>query len=59
MLRPLRDFVCIKPIPYKHSFLYVAGILLGKGEVIGGGSWQKDAPQVALPWERIRNGWMR
>ena len=37
MLRPLRDFVCIKPIPYKHSFLYVAGILLRKGEVIAVG----------------------
>ena len=33
-MKPLRDWVCIKPIEYKHSFLHVTGILLRKGTVV-------------------------
>lgn len=36
-IRPLRDFVCVKPIEFKHAFLYVAGIQLRKGHVIAVG----------------------
>jgi co-chaperonin GroES (HSP10) len=33
-VRPLRDWVCIRPMAYTHEFLYVTGITLRKGEVI-------------------------
>lgn len=37
MLKPLRDWVCIRPLEYTHEFLYVTGIMLRKGEVIAVG----------------------
>lgn len=36
-IRLLRDFVCVKPIEFKHAFLYVAGIQLRKGHVVAVG----------------------
>lgn len=36
-VRPLRDWVCIKPIEYKHSFLHVEGVQMRKGHVVAVG----------------------
>lgn len=46
-VRPLRDWVCIAPIEYKHGFLYVAGILLRKGTVIAVGPGRRIRRKVA------------
>lgn len=40
-IMPLRDFVCVKPIEFKHAFLYVAGIQLRKGHVIAVGAGRR------------------
>jgi hypothetical protein len=50
MLRPLRDWVCIEPIEYKHSFLFVAGIALRKGKVIATGPGRRMRRR--LPYRR-------
>lgn len=47
---PLRDFVCIAPIEYQHSFLYIAGILLRKGTVIAVGPGRRLRRK--LPYRR-------
>lgn len=47
---PLRDFVCIAPIEYQHSFLYIAGILLRKGAVIAVGPGRRLRRK--LPYRR-------
>lgn len=46
-IRPLRDWVCIKPIEYKHSFLYIAGIQLRKGYVVAVGPGRRLRRKVA------------
>lgn len=47
-IRPLRDRVAIKPIEYKHSVLYVAGIELRKGIVVAVGPGRRIRRRI--PW---------
>lgn len=50
MLKPLRDWVCIRPLEYTHEFLYVTGIMLRKGEVIAVGPGRRLRRR--LPYRR-------
>ena len=47
-LRPLRDRVVIKPIEYKHSILFVAGIELRKGLIVAVGPGRRV--KRLIPW---------
>jgi co-chaperonin GroES (HSP10) len=47
-LRPLRDRVVIKPLEFKHSILYVAGIELRKGTVVAVGPGRRLKRRI--PW---------
>lgn len=48
-LRPLTDRVIIRPLEYKHSFLYVAGIELRKGVVVAVGPGRRM--RRLIPWK--------
>lgn len=45
-VRPLRDWICVRPLEYKHEFLYVAGIKLSKGVVIAVGPGRRMRRKV-------------
>jgi co-chaperonin GroES (HSP10) len=47
-IRPLRDRVLIRPIAYKHTTLFVAGIELRKGEVLAVGPGRRLKRRI--PW---------
>jgi hypothetical protein len=36
-VRPLRDWICVRPLEYKHPILYVQGITLSRGIVVAVG----------------------
>lgn len=46
-VRPLRDWVCVKPIEYAHAFLFVAGITLRKGSIVAVGPGRRLRRKVA------------
>lgn len=46
-IKPLRDWVCIKPIRYQHAYLFVAGIQLRKGTVVAVGPGRRCRRKVA------------
>jgi co-chaperonin GroES (HSP10) len=46
-LRPLRDFVIVKPLKYEHPTLYVQGIQLRKGVVLAVGPGRRMRRKVA------------
>ena len=46
-IKPLRDYICIKPFRYQHPVLYVAGIELHRGEVVAVGPGRRVRRKVA------------
>ena len=47
-IKPLRDRVLLRPIKFKHSILFVAGIELRKGEVVAVGPGRRLKRKI--PW---------
>ncbi len=47
-IKPLRDRVLLRPIEFKHSILFVAGIELRKGEVVAVGPGRRLKRKI--PW---------
>lgn len=54
MIRPLRDRVLVRPIEYKHSMLFVAGVELRKGEVVAVGPGRRLRRRI--PWMMPSDG---
>jgi co-chaperonin GroES (HSP10) len=47
-IRPLRDWVCVRPFKYEHPTLYVAGMELRKGRIVAVGPGRRVRRKVAF-----------
>jgi co-chaperonin GroES (HSP10) len=47
-IRPLRDWVCIRPFVFEHPILYVKGIDLRKGRIVAVGPGRRIRRKVAF-----------